>query len=530
MKLLIEAPSLPQLRRYSYKDILMKPIVKMNGANRFTRRRFLGTATTAATAVAALGSAPAVLASDKTHNQSGAEGEFAGFPKDFWWGVATAAYQIEGATHADGRGPCIWDTFCKEPGKIEGGANADIACDEYHRYEEDVKLMAELGVKHYRFSISWSRILPEGRGRVNEKGVDYYRRLVHALLKHGITPHATLYHWDLPQALQDRYAGWQSREVAKDFGDYASAVVKRLGDRIKYWMTLNEISSFCLGGYGVGHPGFQAPGIELKTDKQRWQVVHNALLAHGMGCQAIRAASPDRCHVAPAENYQCFVPIIESAENIEAVRRAFTRETLNGGILMPLLTGHYDEDWLKDRGAEAPDIADGDMKIIGQPLDGLGANCYTGTYVQAADNPKGYTILPMFSAYPKGNLPWLHIVPSSTYWAVRMISDAAGRKGLPVFISENGYVDCHEPSSQGEILDTDRVMYYRTYQSQLQRAVAEGYPVAGYFAWSMLDNFNWENGYTARFGLVHVNFQTQQRTPKLSYRWYQNTVMKDAVC
>ena len=471
-----------------------------------------------------------MLANDKLQKQAGADARSAALPREFWWGVATSAYQVEGATREDGRGPCIWDVFCKEPGKIAGGASGDVACDQYHRYEGDVKMMAELGVKHYRFSISWSRILPEGRGAVNEKGMDYYQRLVDTLLRHGITPHATLYHWDLPQALQTRYAGWQSREVVKDFGAYADVVVKRLGDRIRYWMPLNEISSFCLGGYGVGSPGFQAPGVELKTAKERWQVVHHALLAHGTGCQAIRAASVGKCHVAPAENYQNFVPAIESPENIEAVRRAFMRESPNGAILVPLLTGRYDEGWLEDHRDEAPDIAPGDMKIIGQPLDGLGSNCYSGYYVLAADNPKGYEILPMFQGYPKGNMPWLNIVPESIYWSIRMVGEAAGQRKLPIFISENGYADGSKPNAHGKVLDTDRVMFYRAYQAQLQRAVAEGYPVAGYFTWSLFDNFEWTHGYTKHFGIVHVDFKTQRRIPKLSHDWYQRMIRQGALC
>lgn len=453
------------------------------------------------------------------------------FPPDFRWGVAASAYQVEGATSEDGRGPCIWDTFCKVPGNIQNGDNANVACDQYHRYEEDVKSMAELGVKHYRFSISWSRILPSGRGQVNEKGVDYYRRLVDTLLKHGIQPHATLYHWDLPQALQDRYAGWQSREVANDFGDYTTVVVKRLGDRIKQWMTLNEIASFCYyNGYGVGHPGNHAPGIALKSNQERWQVVHHALLAHGTACQAIRAASPGACQVAVAENYQSFVPIIETPENITAARRAFTRGFLNGCILMPLLTGRYDEGWLADHQAEVPDIAEGDMKIIGQPLDALGANCYSGTYVEAANNACGYKVLPMFPNYPKGNIVWLNLLPESIYWAIRMVGEAAGRPQLPVFISENGCADGNIANAQGQVLDTDRVMFLRTYLQQLQRAIAEGHPVAGYFTWSLLDNFEWANGYSKRFGLMHVDFQSLKRTPKLGYHWYQQLQREGILC
>ena len=499
----------------------------MKASHNLSRRSFLSSAATAAAAVGAGSIIPAVAASPAAAGKSGTSA--AAFPKDFWWGSATAAYQVEGAASEDGRGPSIWDTFSHSPGKTDGGDTGDVACDQYHRYEEDAKLMADLGVKHYRFSISWSRILPEGRGTVNEKGVDYYRRLVDALRQHGITPHATLFHWDLPQALQDRYAGWQSREVAGDFGDYAAAVAKRLGDRIKHWMTINETASFAIGGYGIGKAGNKAPGIAVATEKARWQIVHNALLAHGAACQAIRAASPGRCSVATAEDYSSFVPLTETPENIAAARRAFIRDNRNGAILMPILTGRYDARWLEDHRASAPDIADGDLKLIHQPLDGLGFNCYTGAYVQAADNPKGYEVLPMFDGYPKGNMPWLNILPEAIYWGIRLVGEAANQKNLPIFISENGCADGALPTADELVRDTDRIMYYRAYLRQVQRAASEGYPVIGYFSWSLLDNFEWACGYSKRFGLVRVNFKTQKRTPKLSYRWYREVIHQHRV-
>jgi len=499
----------------------------MNTKKHLSRRSFIGTAVAASATLAAGGAMASPVAADLPRSKSPSEPGL--FPKDFWWGSATAAYQVEGAASEDGRGPSIWDTFSHTPGMTDGGDTGDVACDQYHRYEEDAKLMADLGVKHYRFSISWPRILPEGRGAVNEKGVDYYRRLVDALRQHGITPHATLFHWDLPQALQDRYAGWQSREVAKDFGDYATATVKRLGDRITNWMTINETSSFAIGGYGVGKAGNKAPGITLPTEKARWQVVHNALLAHGTACQAIRAASPGRCNIATAEDFSSYVPMAETPENIAAARRGFTRDNRNGAILMPILTGRYDEGWLEDHRASAPDIADGDMKLIGQPLDALGFNCYTGTYVRAADNPKGYEVMPMFEGYPKGNMPWLNILPDAIYWGIRLVSEAAGKKNLPIFISENGCADGASPAADELVRDTDRIMYYRAYLRQVQRAVSEGFPVIGYFPWSLLDNFEWTCGYSKRFGMVRVNFQTQKRTPKLSYRWYQEVIRQNRV-
>ncbi len=447
------------------------------------------------------------------------------FPKYFWWGVSTSSYQIEGGVKDGGRGPSICDTFSHRPGAIKNGDTGDVACDHYNRYAEDVKLMAELGVKHYRFSISWSRVIPDGRGVVNERGLDFYCRLVDELRRHDITPHATLYHWDLPQALQDRYAGWQSREVVKDFADYATVVVSRLGDRVTHWITWNEIASFCLwGGYNVGKPGNQAPGIKLNTQKEQWQVIHHALLAHGSACQAIRAASPGKCHVAVAENFTSTVPVIETPEHIAAARRAFVSRAPNANILMPMLTGQYNEKWLAAQKYQAPDIMDGDMKLIGQPLDALGFNCYSGTYVRAADNEVGYEVLPSFKNFPKADIDGKNVVPESIYWGVRHVGEAAGKPYLPVFISENGCPDGAPANAHGEVLDTDRIMFLRAYLCNLHRAVDEGYPVIGYFPWSLMDNFEWDEGFTKRYGLIHIDIVTQHRMPKLSYRWYQQVI------
>lgn len=451
------------------------------------------------------------------------------FPKNFWWGAATAAYQLEGAAAEDGRKPSIWDTFSHTKGKTANGDTGDVACDHYHRYKDDVKLMADLGVKHYRFSIAWPRVIPDGRGAVNEKGVDFYKRLVDELLAHGITPHATLYHWDLPQALQDKYRGWESREVANDFADYASAMVKRLGDKVTRWMTLNEILTFTQIGYGINSSAPHAPGLALSRPKDRWQVVHNALLAHGRACQAIRAASPRPCKVAIAENFSPFVPIIETPEHINAVKLAFTRSEANGAIITPLLTGHYDPFWLQQRGAEAPDVRAGDMETIHQPLDALGFNCYTGTYVRAASNAAGYEEVPLFDGYPKMGVSWLAFVPESIYWGIRMVRDALGQKALPIFISENGCADSGPTNGTAEVQDVDRVMYLRSYLRQVHRALSEGHNVVGYFPWSLMDNFEWAYGYEKRFGLVYVDYATQKRTPKLSYRWYSQVIRKGQV-
>lgn len=489
----------------------------MDASTSISRRSFLGTTA----AALASGILPhSATAKETTSQQAAKRGGI--FPKDFQWGTATAAYQIEGAAAEDGKGPSIWDVFSKKPGVIKNGDNADVACDFYNRFPDDVKLMAELGVKHFRFSISWPRVLPQGTGKVNAKGLDFYKKLTDTLLAHGITPHATLYHWDLPQALQNRYAGWQNRQVVEDFGFYASLMGKELGDRIQYWMTLNEIASFTGGSYGIGKPGTAAPGVTLSSEKERNQIIHNALLAHGTACMALRASCPKKPNLSLAENYSPFVPVVASEVGVEAACKAFRRE--NGGKLIPILTGSYDQGWLEDHKNSLPDILPGDMKIIHQPLDALGCNCYTGRYVAPSSDPKGYEMIPWFPNFPMGNISWLHIVPESIYWAVRLVGEAVHLPELPIFISENGYADGAVADSAGLVKDIDRIMYFRAYLTQLARAKSEGIPVIGYFPWSLMDNFEWNDGFSARFGLVHVDYATLKRTPKLSYNWYQEVI------
>ena len=449
------------------------------------------------------------------------------FPKDFEWGAATSAYQIEGAAAIDGRKPSVWDTFSDRPGRVLNGDTGAIACDHYHLYPEDVKLMADLGIRHYRFSISWSRVLPDGRGAVNEAGIDFYRRLVDCLLQQGITPHATLFHWDSPQALEDLYGSWQSRQMAQDFADYATAVVSRLGDRIAHWMTLNEISCFTHMGYSASGDPVHAPGCRVHNASDVWQTSHHALLAHGLGCQAIRAASPQPCSVSLVDNFAVPVPIAESPAHIAAAKTAFRNFGYNGGILLPALTGAYDASFA-EAGAAAPQIQDGDLEIIHQPLDALGFNIYCGTYVRAADTVTGFEAVNFAKAHPKLNMPWLFLQPESLYWGVRHISEL-GLPDLPIFISENGCAAEDEADSQGNVIDSDRILYLRHYLQSAHRAVNEGYLLKGYFAWSLLDNFEWSLGYDRRFGLVRVDFPTQKRTPKASASWYAECIRQNRV-
>jgi beta-glucosidase len=450
------------------------------------------------------------------------------FPDDFMWGTATAAYQIEGAAAQDGRQPSVWDTFSATPGRVLNRDTGAIACDHYHRYESDIKLMARLGVKHYRFSIAWPRIIPKGRGAVNEAGVDFYRRLVDCLQAHGITPHATLFHWDTPQALETQYGSWQNRQIVQDFADYATAVVSRLGDRITHWMTMNEIWCFTHLSYGVDQPN-HAPGKRVRNAKAVWQTSHHALLAHGMACQAIRAASPSSCSVALVDNCFVTIPISESPANIAAAQLAFPACGTNGGIIYPALTGAYSPVLLEQLGKNAPDIQAGDLETIHQPLDGLGLNFYTGTYVRSIDCSPGYEFLPIPKGYPRLHMPWLHLMPECIYWGVRHISEVLDRPDLPVWITENGCAADDEVTAQGEVIDSDRILYLRQHFHSAHRAVAEGYPLRGYFVWSLLDNFEWAWGYDRRFGLVYIDYPTQTRIPKASFDWYAECIRQNRV-
>ncbi|MFM7425473.1 MAG: GH1 family beta-glucosidase [Elainella sp.] len=451
------------------------------------------------------------------------------FPADFAWGAATAAYQIEGAVTANGRKPSVWDTFSAQPGRTLNGDTGAIACDHYHRYESDIKLMAELGIRHYRFSLSWSRILPDGRDQVNQSGIDFYKRLVDCLLTHNITPHATLFHWDSPQALEDLYGSWRSREIANDFADYATVVARELGDRIQHWMTINEIYCFTHIGYGVGQVPPHAPGTVVNSLQEVWQTSHHALLAHGMACQALRTASPVPCSIALVDNFVPTIPIAETPEHITAAQTAFHLHSTNGGTVEPALTGQYSPALLEQLGPDAPHIKDSDLEIIHQPLDAFGFNNYFGIYVRAADNAPGFEFLDFPKSYPKLHMPWLFFAPDSTYWGIRHLSETLNRPDLPIYITENGCAAQDELTASGEVIDTDRILFLQQYLRSAHRAVTEGYPLKGYFVWSLLDNFEWAWGYDRRFGITYIDYPTQQRIPKASARWYAECIRQNRV-
>jgi beta-glucosidase len=445
------------------------------------------------------------------------------FPPDFAWGVATSAYQIEGATTEDGRKPCVWDSFSQQWRRTKDGKTGAIACDHYHRYEDDIKLMAALGVKHYRFSIAWPRIVPDGRGAVNQAGIDFYQRLVDCLGEHGIEPVATLFHWDSPLALEARYGSWRSREMAQDFADYASATVSRLGDRITRWITLNEITCFTHLGYGIKQPE-HAPGTIVPRLRDVWQTSHHALLAHGLGVQAIRAASPRPCQVGLVDNFGVTVPLTSTPANIAAAQQAFPIHCGNGGLIYPALTGAYHPALLAQLGEESPLMNKDDLATIHQPLDFLGLNIYTGTYIRAADADLGCEWLSLPKGYPKLDMPWLNLFPDSLYWGIWHVKHTLNQPDLPIYITENGCAAQDEVNAQGEVMDLDRILYLKQHLQGVERAIAEGYPVRGYYLWSFLDNFEWSWGYQKRFGITYVDYKTQQRIPKASYHWYQDCI------
>ncbi len=442
------------------------------------------------------------------------------FPANFMWGCATASYQIEGGANEDGRKPSVWDTFSHTPGKTFQGETGDVADDSYHLYKEDVQLLKNLGAKCYRMSISWSRVFPDGTGQANEKGLDYYKRVVDELLKNNITPYITLFHWDLPQALP---GGWQSRDTSKAFGDYAGFIAKHLSDKVSHFFTTNEFVCFTDLGYKNGQ---FAPGMKL-PDAQVNQIRHHAVLGHGMAVQAIRAHGKKGTQVGLAENATVFVPVIENPEHIEAAHRA-TREE-NAPFLTAVLEGKYTDDYLKREGANAPKVEADDMKIIGSPLDFVGLNVYTPEYVRADSSVAGYKIEKRQASFPRMASTWLYIGPEVIYWAVRNVSDIWKPKEL--YITENGCSADDVLTAEGRIEDTDRVMYLRNHLMNLHRAAAEGYPIKGYFLWSLMDNFEWADGYSKRFGLHYVDFKSdaRTRTPKLSAEWYRNVIARNAV-
>ncbi len=445
-----------------------------------------------------------------------------GFAKDFLWGAATASYQIEGAACEDGRGPSIWDTFSHSPGRVKNGHTGDAACDHYHRFKEDVMLMKEIGLNAYRFSVSWSRVLPAGVGAVNEKGLDFYDRLVDELLAAGIQPCATLYHWDLPQALYDR-GGWKNPDMQMWFADYAERMGRCLGDRVPCWMTFNEILCFLC----VGHvEGRHAPGEQVGP-ATALRMLKNIQLSHGRAVQALRRVLPAGAQIGLAHVGGYAGPASNTPEDVEAARRRMFDEIVphnnyatgsNALQLDPIYLGRPAA-WAQSYyGDDHPDYSDDDLRLISQPLDFLGLNFYSGETVSAGDN--GRTVRHPEKAVGRTAFGW-PVTPDAFYWGVRFMHE---RYGKPILITENG-MSCNDwVGLDGCVHDGARIDFLHRYLLALRRAADEGIPLLGYMQWSLMDNFEWAEGYSQRFGLIHIDYETQKRTLKDSARWYRDLI------
>ena len=441
------------------------------------------------------------------------------FPARFTWGVAAAAPQIEGAAFADGKGASIWDTFSRVPGAVRNGDTLDVGCDHYHRFDSDFKLMQQLGVKNYRLSIAWPRIFPNGRGAVNQAGIDFYHRLFDSLERHGITPWVTMFHWDLPQSLEDE-GGWRVRGVVDAFAVYADTIVKAFGGRVKNWITLNEIFCFTTLGYGTGQ---KAPGAR-ESDAVVNQTYHHALLCHGHGVRAVREHGGRGARVGLTDNCIVPVPVDLSPENVAAARKAFVEE--NTRVLEPVFHGRYAPRYLRQAGAAAPKVQRGDLKLIALPTDFIGMNLYTGFFVQAGQRGRPEH-LPFPTSFPRTDCGWHYLIPQVLYWGPRLFTEAFGPR--PIYITEHGAGYDEEAPVKGAVVDLHRVETVRNALVHLRAAIKDGAPVKGYFLWSFIDNYEWEDGYGRRFGIVRNDFQTQQRTPKLSARWYAKVMRSNRV-
>ncbi len=440
-------------------------------------------------------------------------------PRRFVWGVAAAAPQIEGAAATAGKGPSIWDAFARQPGAIAHGDTLDVACDHYHRFDRDFALMRELGIKHYRLSLAWPRIYPDGSGAVNSRGVDFYHRLIDALLSHGLTPWVTMFHWDLPQALEAR-GGWRARVVPEAFAKYADTIVQAYGDRVKNWITLNEIRCFTVQGYGGGG---KAPGAAEKAQVVN-QTIHHALVCHGHGVRAVREHGGRGARCGLTDNCDTVIPVSETPADIAAARAWFTEANLP--ILDPIYHGRYSPAYLKKCGRDRPVVAPGDFSLISAPTDFLGLNIYAAFFARAGRDGRP-EIVPPTPSYPRADSPWLSLTPRGLYWGPRFAAETYGVKDI--YITENGCGYNDDAVQGGECRDLHRVEFLRSYLRELHRGMGDGNPVRGYFLWSFLDNFEWTDGYERRFGLVHVNFKTQRRTPKLSAHWYRDVIAANRI-
>ncbi len=441
-----------------------------------------------------------------------------GFKKDFVWGAAAASFQIEGAALEDGKKWSVWDVFCRREGKVKDGHTGDVACDHYHKYKEDVAIMNEIGLQAYRLSVSWPRVLPEGIGCINEKGLDFYDRLIEELLEKGIEPYITLFHWDYPYELYKK-GGWLNPDSPEWFAEYTRVIVERLSDRVKNWFTLNEPQVFVT----MGHlDGIHAPGLKLGMDDVL-TIAHNTLLAHGRSVQTIREFSQQipRVSFAPVASLMAY-PDTDSKEDIEAARQAsFTvRNTWSVSWWFdPIFKGSYPEEGLKTFEAFLPDIKNNDFKIISQPLDFLGFNLYHSYRVRQGVNGEP-ELVKQPVANPRTAFEW-DITPESMYWVPKFLYE---RYNKPLIVTENGMACLDWVSIDGKVHDPQRIDFLHRHLRNYKKAAEEGVDLLGYFCWSIMDNFEWAQGYNKRFGLVHVDYQTQKRTLKDSAYWYKKVI------
>jgi beta-glucosidase len=438
------------------------------------------------------------------------------FPHGFSFGAATAAYQIEGGWDADGKGRSIWDVFVRKPGKIQNADTGDVACNTYHDFQTDVAIMADLEMNAYRFSIAWSRVIPQGKGAINSKGLDYYNRLVDALLAKHITPFITLYHWDMPQALFEQYGGFAGRDTAFYFAEYVDVVVRALGDRVKHWITLNEPWEHAFFGYFTGE---HAPGVT--NPWQYFAVAHHELLAHGLAVQRIRGLSPDAQVGITLSQFPIY-PYADTPRHREAAR--FADLFMNRFYLDGLYKGQYPEALLRRLWPFRPKVRPGDMATICTPTDFLGVNYYTRQYA------RHLWYLPFFRSWVDREPPpgIAHPILGSQAFPEgigELLKRYRDEYGAPViYITENGTTDQTIVVEAGHVQDENRIHYLRSYLAELEKAIAAGSDVRGYFVWSLLDNFEWSSGFGPRMGLVRVDHQTQQRTIKASAYWYRQLI------
>ena len=438
------------------------------------------------------------------------------FPSGFRWGAATSAYQIEGAAAEDGRGPSIWDTFSHTPGRVAGGDTGDVAADHYHRYREDLDLMKGLGLKSYRFSVSWSRVIPDGTGAVNQAGLDFYRRLVDGLHERGIEPMVTLFHWDLPQTLQDR-GGWVNRDCAQWFADYAAVMYRALGDAVPTWLTLNEPKTVVDVGYRYGA---HAPGV--RDDNQAYVVAHHLLLAHGLAVQALRA-DRSRGRVGPALNLAPAYP--DPVDDPAAKAAAELADGYENRLYLdPVLKGAYPADVLEELDSMRAVIRDGDLKVIGSPIDVLAIQYYNPVFVTATGS--------YVTRLPTSDAGWQQIYPDGLYDILTRLrrdylqNDAGD---IPITITENGRPSADAPDAEGRVDDPERIDFLRDHFTAAHRAIADGVKLEGYHVWSLLDNFEWAEGYRQRWGLVYVDYPTQRRIEKSSAQWYRDVIARNGL-